>query len=248
MSITMFMILIAATFSLGSWAIIRQRSLSAPGGASFQVKMLQRFFLYMSIFSIIMFLPQLSLLINSSVFPIYMAWGYVIGHVFIYIAFIYTLRLTLSIVPRLADKQTWAVGFGVIATIAITLLNFFTMILGTLPQYDYTNKVILFNTHPAVGASIGLYAAISVLPAAILMIRNGINNPRLRVRSFLLGAGLFIIMTAGPLHDTATNWQLYMAADILSALGFFILAGGVLYRFEERIVPDKSSRPQLVNT
>jgi hypothetical protein len=111
------------------------------------------------------------------------------------------------------------------------------MIWGTQPAYDQENRVILFNAHPAVGASIGLYAAISVLPAAILMIMNGVRNPRLRIRSFLLGIGFFVVMTAGPLHDTATSWQMYLVADILSAIGFFILAAGVMYRFEERIVP-----------
>lgn len=244
----MFMILFAVIVSLGSWAIIRQRSHASPSGATFQIKMLQRFFLFMGIFCIIMFLPTLTLWFDPSLFPVTMAWGYVIGHTFIYIAFIYILRLMFSIVPRLAGKQSLAVGAAIVVTIAITILNAITMVWGTQPSYDYDNRVILFNAHPAVGASIGLYAAVSVFPTAILMIRNGIRNPQLRVRSFLLGIGLFIVMGAGPMHDTATSWEFYLAADVLSVIGFLVLAGGVLYRFEEKIAPNQVVNPQLANS
>jgi hypothetical protein len=237
MSITAYMTLLGAIVSLGSWALIGQRSKTSSIGASFQVRMLQIFFLYMGIFCFIMFLPQLFLAFDPSVFPLAMAWGYVVGHVFLYVAFIYTLRLMFSMVPKLADKQSYAVIGAILVSIGITVFNAITMIWGTRPIYDSDNHVILFNAHPLVGAGIGLYAALSVLPAATLIIMNGVRNPRLRIRSFLLGIGFFVIMTAGPLHDNAKTWQLYMLADVLSSVGFFILAGGVLYRFEERIIP-----------
>ena len=131
----------------------------------------------------------------------------------------------------------WPVIIASLYIVALTVFNAYTMIWGTLPAYDADNRVILFNAHPLVGAAIGILAAFSVLPAAVLLIRNGIRNPHLRVRSILLGLGLFIIMTAGPLHDNAHSWQIYMVADVLSSVGLFVLAVGVLYRFEERIVP-----------
>jgi hypothetical protein len=245
MSITAFMTLLGAVVSLGSWLLIGSRMTSSKNPPSFQIQMLQKFFLYIGIFCFVMFLPQLALNFNPSIFPISMAWGYVVGHVFIYISFLYTLRLTCSMIPKLVNKQKIAIYTGIILTIAITIITAVTMIWGTQPSYDFEKHVILFNAHPIVGASIGLFAAISVLPASILLIRNGIRNPQLRTRSFLLGIGFFIIMTAGPLHDTATSWQFYLLADILSSVGFLVLAAGVMYRFEERIVPLSSVKNKL---
>ena len=231
------MILLGAVVSLGSWFIIGQRSRQSAAKVSTQVMLLQRFFLFMGIFTVLMFIPQIILYTRPSLFPVSMAWGYVVGHVFLYIAFAYTLRLTFSMIPRLADKQVFAIVAAAVAATVITLVNAVTMIWGRLPAYDYINHVTLFNAHPFVGAGIALFAAVSVIPAAILIIMNGVRNPKLRIRSFLLGFGFILIMTAGPLHDTATTWQLYMVADIVSAIGMFVLAGGVLYRFEERFVP-----------
>ncbi len=247
MSITALMSLFGAFVMIASWAIVSQRIRKSATVVSQQIRYLKNFFLHMGLFCICLFLPQLALSTNPSLFPILMAWGYIIGHVFAYIAFTYVLRLTFSMVPRLAHKQKYAVMIGAFATIVITAVTIATMIFGTLPEYDSARSVILFNVAPVVGALIGIFATLSVLPAAVLMIINGIHNPQARVRSFLLGGGLFIVMTSGPMHDVATSWQIYMTADILSVIGFIVLTTGIVYRFEERIVPVEAPRPVTVS-
>ena len=177
-----------------------------------------------------------------------MALGYVIGHVFMYLAFLNIGRLFFSIVPRLNDKESFLYFIGLLATIGITLLNAKTMIWGNRPAFDEELGVTLFNVHPAIGAAIGIFAALTVLPTAILMIVNGATNHAARTRSYLLGGGLLILITAGPVHDLATTASLYMIADIASMVGLLMIAGGVAYRIEERIAlahpqPHSQSHP-----
>ena len=237
MPLTSLMTLLGGLSMLGSWFFIGYRMKHSSHPVSQQVRLLRGYFLYMSIFCFIMFMPHLLLGTDPDRFSSAMAWGYVVGHIFCYIAFTIMLRLTFSMVPRLANKEAYAIAFGTIFIVAVTLINAKTMIYGTQPTYDLQNHVTLFNAAPVVGASIALFASVCVVPAAILFIINGIHNPSARLRSLLLGGGMFVTMVAGPMHDVARSWQLYMAADIISILGILLVTAGVVYRLEERIAP-----------
>lgn len=226
---------------IGSWAFIGQRIRASKTGVSHQIHLLHNFFLYMGCFFVLMALPHTMLSWDAEKFPQFMAWGYVVGHIFLYLALIMISRMTFSIVPRLASKEVWVTVVGLIATIAITWVNAATMIFGQQPTYDYEQHLTLFNAAPIVGAAIGIFAAVAVLPAAILFIADGIKNTGHRVRSWLLGGGLFLLMTAGPLHDIARTWQLYMIADILSMVSIILVGGGVVYRMEQSFSLAKSA-------
>jgi hypothetical protein len=200
-----------------------------------QIKLFHGFFLQMGLFFLFMFAPNLVLIFNPSLFPEYMAYGYVIGHIFLYTALIYIQLLTVSFLPNSTRLNKVTIFIGWIILLAITTVNVLTMILGQQPEYDFAKKVILYNAAPVVGISIAVYAAVSILPAVIVLIRNGIKNPAARMRSFLLGFGLLVLMTGGPIHDNARTWQLYAFADIVSTFSLIILCTGVMYRFEERL-------------
>jgi hypothetical protein len=245
MSITGFMLLFVCILSLLSWGIIGGRMKRSQSGGSLQVRYMHSYFFFLAIFSGIMFLPQPILNVDPSQFPIAMAWAYVIGHIFLYIGFIFTLLLTFSMIPRLANKKTYAVVGASIGIVAITIVNIITMPFGKLPSYDFDRHLIILNAHPIVGVGIALFAAICVVPAAILMIVNGVRNPSARARSFLLGGGFIIVMIAGPMHDNAHTWQLYLVADVVSMIGLAVLTAGIMYRFEERIAPVQKRRAPL---
>lgn len=242
MSITALMTLFGALVMLLCWALVGVRIRQSASAAGQQIRLLRGFFLFMGLFCVAIFLPQLTLNSNPDFFSEAMAWGYVIGHVFCYIAFTYVLRLTFSMIPRLANKQSLAITIGILANIIITAVTIFTMVYSTQPTYDAERSVTLFNVAPIVGALIGLFALVCVLPAAVLFIINGVRNQRARTRSFLLGGGLVFIMISGPMHDIATSWELYVTADILSIIGFIILTSGIVYRFDERIAPARNTR------
>jgi hypothetical protein len=244
MPLTSLMTLLGGLTMLGSWALVGQRLKHSSNPANRQVNLLRSYFLYTAIFCFIMFAPHLLLGINQELFPAAMAWCYALGHIFIYIAFIAMLRLTFSMVPRLSNKENYAIAFGALFIIFVTIANIVTMVFGTQPAYDFNNHVTLFNAAPIVGNSIAAFGTICVLPAAVLILVNGIRNPNARLRSFLLGGGLFVTMVAGPLHDVAKGWQLYMAADIIAIVGIVIVTSGVLYHLEEHINETATAHPQ----
>jgi hypothetical protein len=222
---------------LGCWLLVSRRLAHSTTAPSRQVQLLNQFFLAISPFFLIMFLPNLALNYDPDGFPMYMAWGYIIGHVFFYVSLTILLQLMFSMVPRLVNKQNLAIAIGVILGTVVTILNTITMAFGKQPHYDSVHSIIQFNAHPAVGAGIAIFAVIAIIPTAILLIINGVRNPAARTRSLLLGTGFLLMATAGPLHDNAHNVQQYMAADILSTAALLIVAGGVLYRLEDRLAP-----------
>lgn len=235
MPLTALTTLLGSIIMIGAWALINQRIRNAGGTAPRQSLLLNRFLLQMGIFFLFMFLPHLWLELDPSQFPLYMAWGYVIGHIFMYLAFLSVGRLFISIVPRLVSKEKFFVFVGLIAIAGATVLNANTMVWGIQPAFDSENGVTLFNAHPAIGAIIGIFALMCVMPMAILMIRNGITNPSNRTRSFLLGVGLVLLMLGGPLHDVARSAMIYAIADVVTIIAQVLIASGVAYKLQERI-------------
>lgn len=237
MILTALTTLIGSFAMLSSWWFVGQRIKRSGGTVPAQVRYLRTFFLYMGNFFMIMFLPHLAIKTYPDQFPLLMAWGYVVGHIFLYLALLKVAQLLFSLAPRLAPKAKIMLSLGGIVAVLLTIANFITMVNGRRPEFDYEQSVTLFNAAPVVGAGIAFFAAITVFPTAILMVINGVRNPEARTKSFLLGAGLFLLMAAGPLHDNAKTAQVYIIADVFSILSLFILTAGVAYRMEERLTP-----------
>ncbi|HSX02233.1 MAG TPA: hypothetical protein VLI05_02860 [Candidatus Saccharimonadia bacterium] len=228
----------------GAWFFVGQRMRQSHVAVLRPVQLFNQFFLSMAVFFTIMAVPHIWLFIDPSQFPIWMAWGYVVGHIFLYLAFINIIRMTFTIVPKLTPKAPLAVGAAIVVTVAVTIINAVTMIFGTRPSYDYVQHVTQFNASPIVGASIGIFAALAVFPPAILFIVNAFKaQGNRRVRSLILGIGLILLMTAGPLHDVAKNWQTYMLADIFSILSIIVTGTGVVYRLEQSLTVEPQPVP-----
>jgi hypothetical protein len=228
----------------GAWLFVGQRMKQSHAVILRPVQLFNQFFLSMAIFFTIMAVPHIWLFTDPTRFPIWMAWGYVVGHIFLYLAFINIIRMTFTIVPRLTPKAPLAIGAAIVVTVGVTIINAITMIFGTQPSYDYVQHVTQFNASPIVGASIGIFAALAVFPPAVLFIVNAFKSQgNRRVRSLILGGGLILLMTAGPLHDVAKNWQTYMLADVLSILSIIVTGAGVVYRLEQSLTVEPQSTP-----
>jgi hypothetical protein len=240
MPISAYTTLIGGIVMAGSWFLIGRRITSSTQAVSVQIRYLHNFFLMLSIFFVFMFTPNLLLISHAWQFPLAMSWGYAIGHIFLYVALIDIARLFFSMVPRLVNKSRIPLFIGAFLGTALTIANIATMPFGVHSTYNAAHHVVEYNTAPAVGTSIAVFAAVTVFPTAILMIVNGVRNPNARARSFLLGAGLFVLMGAGPIHDTARTAELYAIADAISMVSILLIAGGVLYRFEERLPVGKT--------
>jgi hypothetical protein len=235
MPLTLLTTLLSGILMLTAWVVIGNRLQSTKKSGTYQARLLQSFFLYMGIFFLIVFSPHTLLSVAPDHFPLAMAVAYVIGHIFLYIAFFYIGRLLFSMVPRLNNKEFILYIFSVIAIVGFTALNIITMIGGTRPEFDSELHVTILNAHPALGAVIGLYSMLTIIPASLLLIKNGFVNPTNRIRSFLLGTGLLILVVMGSLHDVSPNGHVFMLADIGTVTGTLLIAGGVMYHIEEKI-------------
>jgi len=237
MPLTILTTLGGSLLLFASWYLISARINRAEVPPSRQIIFLRGFYFYIAVFFLLMFLPHLLLNFDASKFPLYMSLGYTIGHIFYYVSLLYLSRALFSLVPQLAKREKIATMLSVIIGSIITVLTTVTMVFGKRPAFDYAHHVTLFNANPVVGVSIAVFSFIIVAPTAFLMILNGIHNPSARVRSFLLGGGLFVLLTGGPIHDNARTGMVYAAADILTIVGLLIVTSGLLYRFDERLVP-----------
>ena len=238
--------LIGTSVMFGAWAFVGYRLRQSHSVATRPIQLLHKFFFYMAVFFLVMWVPHLWITFDPANFSLPMAIGYTVGHIFLYLAFIAIAQMTCVIVPKLAPREHLVAIVGYVLGVFITLVNAITMIWGTQPTFDYVNSVTLFNAHPIIGASIGILAAITVLPAAILFLINAFkSHGARRVRSLLLGSGLFLLMTAGPLHDTARTGQVYLVADIFSMISIILVGIGVVYRLEQSL---SLARPTLVES
>lgn len=235
---------IGVVILLSSWYMIVRRSEQSGQPMLRPVRLLSKFFLFMAIFFAIVWLPHLSLLTAPDQFPLLMAVGYVVGHVFLYIALLQVGRMVFAMIPRLAGKDTFLVVVGLVANVAITAVNTVTMIFGVRPVYDYERHISQLNAAPVVGISIAVFALVTLLPAAILFIVNAVRSSGARrVRSLLLGFGFLLQMSAGPLHDVARSWEVYLIADILTILSVVIVGAGVAFRQDQSLAPEAAAQP-----
>lgn len=220
---------------LGSWIFIGQRLKTSQNGGSYQSRLLHQFFLFMGLFFLISAAPHTLIENRPADFPLAMAVAYVIGHIFVYLAFLSLIRMMCSIIPGLNHKETLIATLCLLAITAITVFNAITMIWGTRPEFSQAQGITLPHAHPLVAAFIAIFGGLAMLPTAIMMIINGITGRSNRLRSFLLGGGLTLLILAGPLHDIATNAQVYITGDVLTDVALLTVAGGVAYRIEDKI-------------
>lgn len=221
---------------LSAWYFVGQRMHKSNVEVLRPVRFLHNFFLCMGIFFAFMTLPTTWLYTDPSQFPLYMAWGYVLGHVALYVGLINIARMICTITPKLASKERFVPVVGVVVLAAVSIYTAITMVWGNRPTYNYEKHLTEYTVDPIIGAAIGLMAVTTLLPACILFLRNAFKSqgPR-RTRSLLIGSGFGILFVAGPLHDIARNWQTYMIADLLVSVGIVVMGVGVIYKFEQNL-------------
>jgi hypothetical protein len=239
--------LIGSVVMLGAWVYIGYRADKVHAVAARPVQLFRQFFLNLGLFLTFLWISHLWLTFDPANFPLAAAIGYVVGHVFLYIGFTSIARMTCVLIPKLASKERLITVTTLSLAAVVTVINAVTMIFGTRPSFDYINNVTLFNASPIVGASIGLYGLITMVPAIILFMMNAIKaSGTKRVRSGLLAIGLFALVLAGPLHDLARTSQVYVFADVLTIISMIIIGTGVAYRLEESLAPAVVSEPVII--
>lgn len=185
------------------------------------------FFITVGIFQIIMGLTHLILYINAGMFAEVMTWGYIIGHVFLYLSLALALMVPLELLfPGKKIKYYASILIGLFG-LGITYIN---IIKPNHPVYESSTGITFFNADPTVGKLIPIIVLLSWGVAVIMFVINGIKSRRNRivlVRSLVISVGFIIIIVGGPLHDVAQTSVQFLIADILTILGFLVLASGI---------------------
>lgn len=249
--LTALMTLLSVLVMGSAWLYLRSRQHNATTSSHVltPVRYMQNFFFYIMIFSSLITVPYLWLPVSPEAFSEAMAWGYVVGHIFCYLAFMNIARMVCALVPKLAGIDRPLVVIWLIVTAVVTVINAQTMIWGVQPVFNYAANLTEFRAAPIVGIAIAVIASVAIIPAVILF---GINVFRTsghrRVKSILLLLGFLTIMIAGPLHDVARSGLMYALADIFSIVGIILIGTGVAYHFEQGLSrnPAQASPAQTV--
>lgn len=218
-----------------SWLFVRAHIKMNEEPVTSTTKHIYRYFGYFALFNFFMAAPNLALIIHPSLFPALMAWGYVIGNVFLLISLAHISLMTVNLVPRFTDKEMLIRRLWGGLVILMTALNAVVIGIQHQPNYDSVSRVTHFVIPSWMGASLGIISFLAYLPAIVVLIFSFIRQHReQRIRSGLLVLGFVIIMIVGPLHAVASNWRIFLTADILNIVSLVFLTTGVLYRIKQQ--------------
>jgi len=185
-----------------------------------------RFFRYfegfaisMSTFLMFMALPNFFFQKNSFILGL----GYIIGHMFMYIALAYIVRVWL-LVSKPSFDSSIVFKIYLVLGLAATVLNVYLFNFPTVNESGIT----LWNAQQPVAMAIIFFAALSFLPAIAVFIVQAIKQPKVRTKYIIISISFLLMVMSGPVHDIATTTGLYMFADIVTTLAFIFMFFGVV--------------------
>jgi hypothetical protein len=149
--------------------------------------------------------------------------GYLVGHVFMYIAAAYLARIWWLIAkPSLDSKIIFRIYLAMGAL--ITALNIFFFNYPNVLE----NGITEWNQKPLVGTMIIIFGMSAFLPAAVLFIIESFRVPQQRIRYAIIGISFFLLIASGPLHDVAKTPNMSLVADIVTTFAYGLMLLGVL--------------------
>jgi hypothetical protein len=228
--ITGISLAIDGTAFLIAASVIHARIKRSTDGVVPGTTYIRNFFYTMAFFSFCIAAAHLALAFDKSQFPLWMGIAYTYGHTIMYIGFLYIWLLISTVLPFFASKRKPIIAFWILANIAVTALTHRFTISEQRLQYQ-DNNITNLNAGNLVGGSIAFLALLGFIPVIILFIYNTIQaTGKAKIRPALLAAGFIIMTIGGPMHDIAVNWQMFVAADIVSLLGILLIVSGIIYQ------------------
>ncbi|RMG28185.1 MAG: hypothetical protein D6732_19240 [Methanobacteriota archaeon] len=156
-------------------------------------------------------------------------WGYTFGHIFLYIVYSVNVFAPFSVITD--DKRVPTIISVILLILGgvVTYINWVAYASGeTLPTFS--NGVTIWNPPIIVaayvaGASIFVWV---ILSFSVFMYHAWKTEyDWLRRRSRLIGLGFLTVTVGGPLHDLPLEGFYILIADIVTSLGFVIMAMGI---------------------
>jgi len=183
-------------------------------------------FFWVGAFQIFVGLPHLTLILGRpEMFPQLMVWGYIVGHICLFMSFAYTIMIPTQLYWPRAQRFSFAgvLLFGLIIIVLLVITPF---------QPIFKEGITLFNPPPLVAKLIPLLTTISWGPTALVFLYNAIKGELekpLKVRSVLLGIGFILMLAAGPMHNIAQTVAFWALIEALTVAGFLIIAAAILF-------------------
>ena len=236
-------ILLSVTWLLTRYHIRKKNASVTP-----TTEHIYRYFGYFALFNFCMAAPNLALIFRPSSFSFFMAWGYVIGNIFLLISLSHISRMTIRLLPRFARSNSLVGRLWAGLIVIMTILNAIVIGLQNQPTYDQASRVTHYAIPAWMGAMLGMISFLAYLPAICVLAYSLLRQRRdQRIRTILLVLGFITIMFVGPLHAVASNWRVFLVADLLNVLSLIFLTAGVLYRVQLQTssTPNRN-RPRII--
>lgn len=147
------------------------------------------------------------------------------SHAFFFVGNAIIIRIPMSFInPRLKNAASFMVGVLGVVTIWWRLFHPDTLvsIAANLPPIIIADKTT--------GLLFAAVNAISLLiPGIYIMIRGLRSSPEIRTRALLLGLGMAIFFSIGPVIDLVKGPLVQLLIHILQAVSFFLMGASALY-------------------
>lgn len=212
------------------------------------VSYLQKYLLFFAIFNFFLAAPHIVLFFQPDLFSPFMAWGYSIAHIFVFISLAYLSRAAIKVIPSLAHYDWAVITVWAVITITLTAANIFFVTLQHPPYFDPVSGLTKFEIPSFIGIAFGNISMLAYLPLIGLFIYSAVKSQGTkRLRAVLIGTGMLVTMVGGPLHAIAQNWQIYILADILNILGLALVAFGIILQIDQSLSIDKQSQQHITS-
>lgn len=202
------------------------------------LKNLLWFILYVDIFQFLVGIGHLPILFGmTDIFYYTFNFGYIVGHVFLYMAEAYIVLVPMYLYFSKDDYEKYGLNYSRLLLAFGAVITIINIMMPTNPVFDEKTGVTLFNVPPLVANLIPVITIISVGFSGILFLAKSAKlQGSSKIKAIILGIGMIVIVIGGPMHETAKNIFEYFLADFLVVVAFFIVMLGIYYeQFSSRM-------------
>lgn len=210
------------------------------GKTDILLKSFMMMFFFWGVFEWLRAAPHIYIILGrEDLFPQAMRWGYIISHFFLVLAAAYAFVIPASLYwPK---WQKLGIGliifFGIINAIILIATPF-------IPEYHMEEGFTLMNGPLIALPPLGLALAMGLGTTAVVFLGKALKGEVkgiLRIRSWLIGIGILLIIISGPSHNFVKTAGGTFFLDMISLTGKIVTAVGVLV-FKPREEPKQFYR------
>jgi hypothetical protein len=155
-------------------------------------------------------------------------WLWAIAHIFMFIAISYFLRFALHL--RLPSLEKPIFFLTILYSIIGIVVLFYNA--PNLEPFLLENGVYNWQVPALAGAVIGIFTTVCLVFSLVVFVIDGskVGDRVLKLRSFLIAAGILVFLVGGPMHNFVRTPLLNFLADAFIIIGAISMVIGVYSR------------------